>query len=133
MKNIFVSGDIKTFELQVGTENIANFDSGIVHNVLSTFSIGKYAEWASRLFVLEMKDNDEEGIGTYLEIFHKSPALLGEKVLFTAIFHKLEKNNVFCFFKAEVGVRLVAQGKTGQKILKKDLLNDKFLKLKTDV
>ena len=41
---------------------------GLVHTVLSTFALGRELEWAARLFVLEMKSVDEEGIGTELFI-----------------------------------------------------------------
>ena len=85
MKLIFEKGDTKTYELIVSKDNISTFDSGNVHKVLSTFSIVKYAEWVCRLFAIDMKEEDEEGIGTYLEIFHKSPALLGDLVIFSSI------------------------------------------------
>ena len=45
-----------------------------VHPFYSTFALGRDVEWACRQFVLEMKEEDEEGIGTFLNITHKSPA-----------------------------------------------------------
>ena len=41
---------------------------GLVHTVLSTFALGRELKWVARLFVLEMKSVDEEGIGTELFI-----------------------------------------------------------------
>jgi fluoroacetyl-CoA thioesterase len=69
-----------------------------------------------------MKAEDEEGIGTFLTINHKSPAFEGEEITITATLKSQEGNNVICSFEARVGDRLVADGETGQKILKKDKL-----------
>lgn len=132
MKFLFEKGDIKTFEIEVTDENIASFDSGNVHKVLSTFSVGKYAEWVCRLFAIDMKNEDEEGIGTFLEVKHQSAALIGEKVLFTGVFDRIDGNEIICNFTAVAGKRLVASGKTGQKILKKDKIESIFNKLKSD-
>jgi fluoroacetyl-CoA thioesterase len=65
MKNLFKIGDSKTFTKMVTTNDIAQFDEGTVHEVYGTFALGRDAEWSSRLFVLEMKEEDEEGIGTF--------------------------------------------------------------------
>lgn len=73
--------------------------------------------------MLEMKDEDEEGIGTFLNIEHKSPAMLGEEVTFTATVIKLEKNIIDCSYIAQIGERIIAIGTQGQKILKKDQLD----------
>jgi hypothetical protein len=66
-------------------EDCASFESGNVHPVYATFALGRDAEWACRLFVLEMKEAYEEGIGTFLTIHHKSPALVGSNVLFNSL------------------------------------------------
>jgi predicted thioesterase len=67
-----------------------------------------------------MKEEDEEGIGTFLNIKHASPALLGEQVSITAKITRLEGNSIDCDFWVHAGERLVAQGEQGQKILKKE-------------
>ncbi len=130
MKSVFNLGDIKHYEKVVGTEDIAEFESGKVHDVYGTFALGRDAEWSSRLFVLEMKDSDEEGIGTFLNITHHSPALLGQTVVFTAEIVKLEKNIVDCKVIAKVGERIIAECRTGQKIIKKEKLNLLFESLR---
>jgi predicted thioesterase len=126
MKLLFVKGDTKHFSRKVTEQDIAMFDAGIVHPVLSTFSLGRDAEWVCRLFVIDMKEPDEEGIGTSLEIYHKSPAFLNEIVNYTGTFEEHNKNNVLCSFKVHVGARLIAEGTTGQKILKKEKINQIF-------
>ncbi|MFD2512425.1 thioesterase family protein [Pontibacter locisalis] len=115
-------GDTRTYIKHVTSADFARFDDGLVHAVCSTFSLAQAAEWAGRLFVLDLKEEDEEGIGTCLTINHKSPAFEGEKVEITAVLEKLEGNEVTCVYTAKVGERLIADGKTGQKILKKEKL-----------
>jgi fluoroacetyl-CoA thioesterase len=122
MKNIFSPGHKKTFTKVVMAEDTAAFHSGEVHPVYATFAIARDAEWAGRLFVLEMKDDDEEGIGTFAHVDHHAPALTGETVLFESEIKELQNNNIICRFTAHVGSRLIASGSTGQKILKKEKL-----------
>jgi predicted thioesterase len=105
---------------------MATFDSGNVHAVLSTFVLGRNAEWVCRLFVIDLKEDDEEGIGTFLEVEHKSPAFVGEMVNYTSIFEEQKGNTIICQFKALVNDRLIAKGRTGQKILKKEKINQLF-------
>src|SRR6476620_5700569 len=123
MKNPFKPGDCKTFEKQVTKADFAQFDTGLVHPVCATFSLAQAVEWASRLFVLEMKDDDEEGIGTMLSIYHKSPAFSGEIIMIKAVVKSFERNELICTYTASVGDRLVAEGETGQKILKREKIN----------
>ncbi|MDX5418576.1 MAG: hypothetical protein LPK09_05115 [Hymenobacteraceae bacterium] len=116
------TGDTRTYVKHVTAADFARFDDGLVHAVCSTFSLAQAAEWAGRLFVLEMKGEDEEGIGTSLTINHKGPAFEGEEVRIVATLKRHEGNEVICSFEARVGDRLVADGETGQKILKKEKL-----------
>jgi predicted thioesterase len=92
--------------------------------------LGRDAEWVCRLFVLEMKEDQEEGIGTFLNISHKSPALLGSKVEFTATVKSIQKNEIICNFTAKVGDRIIAEGEQGQKIIAKQKLEKLFEGLK---
>jgi predicted thioesterase len=126
MKNLFKVGDKKTFAKIVGETDTANFDSGQVHPVYATFALGRDAEWCCRLFVLEMKEEDEEGIGTFLRIEHQSPALINSQVIFSATVESLTKNEIICSYEAKVGERIIALGTQGQKILKKDKINQIF-------
>lgn len=129
MKNPFHIGDQKTFDKEVTVLDTAAFEAGTVHPVYATFALGRDAEWVCRLFVLDMKEDGEEGIGTYLHIEHLSPALLGSYVNFTATIDKIEGNSIICNFEAKVGNRIVAKGQTGQKILNKEKLQKLFSSL----
>jgi predicted thioesterase len=115
MNNLFEIGSQKTFSKTVEANDCASFESGNVHPVYATFALGRDAEWACRLFVLEMKEAHEEGIGTFLTINHKSPALVGSNVLFTATVKSIHKNEIICTYTAQVDDRIIAEGEQGQK------------------
>ena len=104
----------------------AIFNEELLHRVCSTFALARDFEWSSRLFFLEMKDDDEEGVGTMLSIDHKSPAFVGEEILFTATVDKIERNELLCNIEAKVGDRIIGVGKTGQKMLKKEKVRELF-------
>jgi len=126
MINPFKVGDKKTYSIVVLQNDTAAFNSGQVHPVYSTFALGKDAEWCCRLFALEMKEPDEEGIGTFLSIEHKSPALIGSRVDFTATIESIRNNEIICYYEAFVNNRIIACGKQGQKIIKKEKLERLF-------
>jgi predicted thioesterase len=126
MINIFEIGSQKTFSKLVEKADCASFDSGHVHPVYATFSLGRDAEWACRLFVLEMKESHEEGIGTFLNINHKSPALVGSIVEITATLKTIQRNEIICSYTAKVGDRIIAEGEQGQKIIAKEKLEKLF-------
>ncbi len=129
MKNIFKIGDQKQFKKIVLQNDTAAFESGEVHPVYSTFALARDAEWCCRLFVLEMKEETEEGIGTMISVNHISPALLNSEVIFTASIKSIIKNEIICTYEARVGERIIAQGEQGQKIILKEKLNSLFSNL----
>jgi fluoroacetyl-CoA thioesterase len=126
MKNVFKPGDKKQFNSVVKPGDVAAFHNEVVHPVCATFSLARDIEWTTRQFVLEMRDEDEEGVGTFLSIDHKGPAFVGEEIKFTAWIDHIEGNELQCFYEAKVGDRLIAVGKTGQKILKREKLKKIF-------
>jgi fluoroacetyl-CoA thioesterase len=122
MKHSCLPGEVRQSEKQVGPADLAQFNGQLVHAVCSTFALAQAVEWTCRLFVLDMKGADEEGIGIFLRINHKRPAFPGETIHITATLQSIAGNQVRCRFEARVGRRLVATGETGQKILKKEKL-----------
>ncbi len=122
MKHIFKPGDRKVYTHTIGNNDVAAFHGQVVHPVCATFSLARDVEWTTRQFVLEMREDGEEGIGTFLSIDHKAPAFVGEKIIFEAWVDSIERNELICHYQARVGTRLVAIGKTGQKILKKETI-----------
>ncbi|GIV34430.1 MAG: hypothetical protein KatS3mg031_1965 [Chitinophagales bacterium] len=122
MLNPFLPGDKKVYCRTVTESDIAAFESGTVHRVYSTFALARDAEWACRLFVLEMKETDEEGIGTFVSVEHLAPALIGETVEFEAILESVRGNEVICTYTARTRDKLIARGRQIQKVLKKEKL-----------
>lgn len=120
MKNIFKPGDKKELLYRVKKEDVAAFRGEVVHPVCSTFTLAREVEWATRQYVLEMREAHEEGIGTQLAIDHKSPAFVGEEILIVSVIDKLENHEIICSFEASVNGRIIATGKTGQKILSRE-------------
>ena len=135
MTNPFQPGDVKTTTYLVRPEDFADFGTatgGLVHQVLSTFALGREMEWAARLFVLDMKAADEEGIGTELAIAHHAPAFAGETLTLTATFVALDGPRLRCTVEARVGPRLVATGHTGQHIVARARLAARFAELQAE-
>ena len=126
MKRIFSKGDKKEYTKIVTSEDFASFHGQIVHRVYSTFSLARDAEWTTRQFVIDLRDEDEEGIGTFISLEHKSPAFEGEKVMWSGYIDEINNNEVICTVEAHVGNRVIAKGKTGQKILKREKIMKLF-------
>ena len=126
MINPFQPGDTKEFTHVVSEADTAAFESGQVHAVYSTFALARDAEWSGRLFVLEMKEGDEEGIGTGITVTHHSPALVGQEIVFTATLAEVNRNEVVTDYTAKVNGRLIADGRQWQKILPKEKLEKLF-------
>ena len=113
-------GDVKVIRKRVVDSDLAEFETGVVHPFYGTFALGRDVEWACRQFVLDCKEEQEEGIGTFLNIEHQSPAMLGQEVSIEATLHEWEGHSLVCTFEVKVGDRLIARGTQGQKILPKE-------------
>lgn len=133
MKDIFKPGDQKVYRKKVEEADTAEFFSGMVHPVYSTFSIARDAEWSGRLFVLELRDEDEEGIGTSITVLHHSPAFPGEEIIFTSTLKSIHRNEIITSYEAKTGGRLIASGEQGQKIFKREKINRLFSTPSNDV
>lgn len=126
----FSKGDKKTYTHTITSQDFARFSAGEVHPVYSTFSLARDAEWSGRLFVLEMKESDEEGIGTGITVEHISPAVEGEEVIFTAEIVEINGNEIVTSYEAKVEKRIIATGIQKQKIVKKEKLEKLFVSLR---
>lgn len=129
MREVFQKGDQQHHKFQINEKDVAHFLQQAVHNVCATFTLAREIEWASRLFVLEMLEEGEEGIGTHLNIQHLSPALVAEEVEIESEYVGIIEREIICNYVARVGDRVVAKGTTGQKILQKEKLAQIFDKL----
>ncbi len=125
MKNPFQPGDVKTYALTVTPDKLARFPDqpggGLIHPVYGTFALGQDAEWCCRLFVLDMLEVGEQGVGSLLTVEHLSPAPQGSRVTITATLEAVEGRRVRCRYQAHVlgsaGERLIAQGVQEQRIV----------------
>lgn len=128
MTDMFHPGDKKELRYIVKAEDVAVFDNKIVHNVCSTFTLAREIEWTTRQFVLAMRSDDEEGIGTFLSIDHKGPAFIGDEIRIEATVEQIDGHELLCSYIARVDLRVIAVGKTGQKILKREKISKLFTK-----
>jgi fluoroacetyl-CoA thioesterase len=117
---------VKEYRYVVLPGDVASFHGKVVHSVCSTFVLAREVEWTTRLFVLDLCEDDEEGIGTQVSIDHKNPAFIGEEIIFTARIESLAGNLLTCLYEAKVGDKVVATGKTGQRILKREKIAKLF-------
>jgi len=125
-------GDKRIHSFRVSQDHFPSFKGKIVHEVCSTYVLAREIEWSTRLFVLDLLEENEEGIGTMLKIDHISPAFNKEKVIIEATLNYVKENEIVCSFQAMVGERVIAKGMTGQKIFKNDKLNQVFSDLSSN-
>lgn len=112
-----------SYEYLVKNEDVAAFHGEVIHEVLSTFVLTREAEWVGRLVLLQVKKEDEQGIGSFVEITHKGPAFPGETVEFIGTPHDWAAGEEMVVeITAKVGERLVATGRTGQRLMPKTKL-----------
>ena len=110
--------------------DVASFEAGAVHPVYATFAVARDAEWCCRLFALDVRDEDEEGIGTFVNVMHIAPALLNSEIVFTAEIMEIVGHAIICKWVAKHKERIIAEGTQGQKILQKTKLDLIFQSLK---
>jgi len=116
MKNLPNTGDIRVYRKKIVEADVAAFHGEVLHSVYSTFALARDMEWSSRLFFIEMKEDDEEGVGTHLSIDHLGPAFVGEELEIIATVAQLNRNELICNIEVKVKDRLIAKGKTGQRM-----------------
>jgi fluoroacetyl-CoA thioesterase len=120
MNNPFKPNDVQVHNTTVTPDKLAQFaDGGLVHPVYSTFALAQDAEWACRLFVLQMTEPSEEGVGSYISVRHIAPAVLGSTVRIVATLVAVEGNTVRCTYQAYSNERLIAEGEQEQRLLNK--------------
>jgi predicted thioesterase len=128
MKQLFKVGDVKEYRKVVTSRDFASFHGQVVHAVCATFALARDMEWTTRQFVLDIREDDEEGIGTFVQVEHKAPAFEGDEITFKGYIDEIKGNELVCSVFAHAGGRLIAAGKTGQKILKREKIKTLFQK-----
>lgn len=119
MRLPFGPGAQRRYLTQVTPDKVAQFQGQVVHSYYATFALGQDAEWACRQFVLEMKEEGEEGIGTYLDIHHLAPVPVGAEVEIIATLLWVRERAIHCAYEVFWEGRRVAYGEQTQKIIQK--------------
>jgi predicted thioesterase len=126
MKNVIKPGEQRTMTYLVKREDVASFQGVVVHNVCATFTLAREVEWATRQYIFDLREDDEEGIGTFLSINHQAPAFVGEELVIESTVESLQGHELICSYIIRVRERVIATGKTGQKVLKKEKIQAIF-------
>lgn len=108
------------FRITVDPSMRPAFDEKVVHNVLSTVSMIYYMEKAGREMIIPFLEEEEEGAGFEIQVKHIGPAVVGQKVLFTAVCTEINVRRVVCEVTAETNIHLVGKGLFTQAIFKKE-------------
>ncbi|MGQ9863029.1 MAG: thioesterase family protein [Bacteroidia bacterium] len=119
MRNPFSPGAEKVYHTRVTPQKVAQFHGNVVHPVYATFAVAQDAEWACRLFVLDMLEVGEEGIGTFVSVKHIASVPVGAEVTFRATLLWVRENTLHCSWEGYWQGKRFAHGEQTQKILKK--------------
>lgn len=98
------------------------FDGVAVHDVCSTWSLVHYMELAGRKVLLGFLEPHEEGVGSQIECDHGGPAKLGRTVRVVATVASATDRELVCDVQATCGDRVVASGKTWQRVFPREAL-----------
>ncbi|MCX7606332.1 MAG: hypothetical protein N2170_03565 [Bacteroidia bacterium] len=119
MRQPHAPGTQKRYKTRVTPEKAAQFHGETVHPYYSTFALGQDVEWACRLFVLDMKEPGEEGIGTFLSVHHIAPVPVEAEVEIVATLLWVRDRTVHCGYEVWWQKQRVAYGEQTQKIIEK--------------
>lgn len=124
MVNPFQPGDQLRFTTTVTEDKLARFpeatdlyEGGLVHAVYSTFALARDAEWCGHLFILQMREPHEQGVGSAITVDHLAPALPGSEVVHTTTLVSVDGRRVRSTFQVHCGERLIARGTQEQMIV----------------
>ncbi len=115
-----VPTNVQQHSYTVKPEDTPDFGDGPLHPVMSTYTLAREAEWAGRLFALQLKNDHQEGIGSAITIKHRAPAFIGQTIKFEARCTHWDGKRLDCSFVATVDDVVIAEGTTGQVILPKE-------------
>jgi predicted thioesterase len=122
MKKGLAEGAVAEVCFTVTPEMCPAFDEKVVHEVCSTWEIVHYMEVAGRKMLTPFLDGDEEGVGSHASCDHSGPALVGSEVRVVARAIEANERELVCECSAYRGERLIATGKTVQKIFPRAVL-----------
>jgi predicted thioesterase len=98
------------------------FDGVVVHRVCSTWSIVQYMEVAGRRVLVPFLEPGEEGVGSHVSCDHLAPAPVDAVVRVQATAASVTDRELVCDTAAYLGTRLIATGRTVQKVFPRPVL-----------
>lgn len=107
---------------RVTEEMCPAFDDVVVHCVCSTWTIVQYMEVAGRKVLAPHLEPNEEGVGSHVSCDHLGPAPVGSDVKVIATASRVADRELVCDTAAFCGEKMIAMGKTVQRIFPKDVL-----------
>ena len=122
MKNGLVPGIQAEVSFTVAPEMCPAFDGEIVHQVCSTWEIVHFMEMAGRKVLMDFLDAGEEGVGSHASCDHMGPAPVGTTVRVVATVADVNERELVCDCAAFRGDRMIATGKTVQKVFPRETL-----------
>jgi fluoroacetyl-CoA thioesterase len=91
---------------------------GALHPVYATYWMAKHMEEAGRKLILEVLDDDEDGVGSALSVRHLAPALPGMRIEVIARHIRTEANRIFAECRAiDAEGEVIGEGTTEQVVL----------------
>lgn len=117
MKPGLVPGIQAEVTFEVAEEMCPEFEGKVVHQVCATWTLIHFMEVAGRKILIDYLEPDEEGVGSYASCDHIGPAAIGQRVRVVATVAAADERELVCDMAAFRGERLIASGKTVQKIL----------------
>jgi len=122
MKPGLMPGLQKEVTFTVAPDMCPAFDGEVVHQVCSTWMIVQYMELAGRMVLVDFLEPNEEGVGSHASCDHMGPAQVGAAVRVVATAADVNERELVCDCAAFRGEKMIAMGKTVQKIFPKDVL-----------
>ena len=119
MKPGLEPGKHAEIEITVTPAMCPHFDGELVHPLFSTWETVHYMEMAGRKVLAPHLDDDEEALGAHITVDHKSPALIGARVVVRAEIESLRGQRLSCRVTSKSDGRLLAAGRFVQIIMPK--------------
>ncbi len=94
--------------------DVAAFAGGVVHRVYGTAAMVRDMELAARLVLVELLDEDEEGVGAEVWCRHLAPVLVGATVELVATPVEQSPRRLVCRVEARHDGRIVGEGRVTQ-------------------
>ncbi len=110
----------------VTTQMQPAFDGRVVHPVYGTVAMVYHMEWAARKVILPFLQEDEEGIGTGVQVRHLYPAPIGTQIEVKAVCVGLLDNVINCEVQVWAGEQLLGEGRVEQRIVLRKSLHERF-------